>query len=140
MRSWADEARGSSAITAHADVIICQEREVVEGIEMLHLGAYLRDAADIEPMVLRESNLGSFLWQVAPDIPLELTLCLDALRNSGGEFPSHTAAATVLQKNMGTGRSTAFTRVNDLVSRGLLIDCHGVLTVKEMVDEVGNAQ
>src|ERR1700730_14844172 len=86
MRVWADEARGSSTITAHADVIVCQERQVEEGIEILHLGAYLRDAADIEPMVLRESNLESFFWQLAPDIPTELTMCLDALQQAGGEF------------------------------------------------------
>lgn len=82
MRTWADEARGSSAITAHADVVICQERVVEVGVEMLQLGAYLRDGADIEPMVLRETDLQSFLWKVAPDIPLELTLCLDTLRQT----------------------------------------------------------
>jgi hypothetical protein len=140
MRVWADEARGSSAITAHADVIICQERVVEGGVEMLHLGAYLRDGADIEPMVLRESNLQSFFWQVAPDIPLELTLCLEALREAGGEFPSRTAAAAVLQQTVGAGRSTAFTRINDLVSRGLLTECGGALKVKQTVDEVGKAQ
>ncbi len=110
MRVWADEARGSSAITAHADVIICQERVVEGGVEMLHLGAYLRDGADIEPMILRESDLQSFFWQVSPDIPLELTLCLDALREAGGGFPSRTAAVAVLQQTVGGGRSTAYTR------------------------------
>jgi AAA domain len=140
MRVFADEARGSGTITAHADVIVCQERIVDNGAEMLHLGAYLRDGADIEPMVLRESASESFLWQVAPDIPLELTLCLDELRKSPQGFPSRTAAAAVLQHTIGAGRSTAFTRINDLVSRGLLIDCDGTLKVKEMVDGVGNTQ
>jgi hypothetical protein len=140
MRVWADEARGSSGITAHADVIICQEREVEEGIEMLHLGAYMRDAADIEPMVLRESSLESFFWEVAPDIPTELTMCLDALKQAGGIFHSRTAATAVLKKAVGSGRSTAFTRIKDLMSRGLLIDCGGILKLKETVDHVVKVQ
>jgi len=139
MRVWADEARGSSAITAHADTIVCQEREVEGGIEMLHLGAYLRDAADIEPMVLRESSLGSFFWQVALDIPLELSLCLDELRKSPEGFPSRTAAAAVVQQTIGAGRSTAFSRISDLLNRGLLVESNGTLTVKETVDETGKA-
>jgi hypothetical protein len=140
MRVWADEARGSSTITAHADIIVCQEREVLGGIETLHLGAYLRDAADIEPMVLRESSSGSFLWHVAPDIPAELEMCLDALRQAGGVFPTRTAAAAVLQDTARAGRSTAFTRINDLISRGLLIDYGGELKVKETMDDIGKAQ
>jgi RecA-family ATPase len=56
MRAWADEARGSGAITAHADVIVCQERIVESGLERLEFGAYLRDGSDIEPMALRESG------------------------------------------------------------------------------------
>lgn len=140
MRVWADEARGSSAITAHADVIICQERVVEGGVEMLHLGAYLRDGADIEPIVLRETDLQSFLWKVALDIPLELTLCLDALRQTAEGFPNRTSAAAVLQDTVGTGRSTAFSRINDLVSRGLIVECDGALRIKDMTDEVGKAQ
>jgi hypothetical protein len=140
MRVWADEARGSSAITAHADVIVCQERVVEGAVEMLHLGAYLRDGADIEPIVLRESNVETFVWRVAPDIPLELTLCLEALRKSAGEFPSRTAAAGVLQQIVGTGRSTAYARVSDLVNRGLLTERNGVFRITELMDEDGKAQ
>lgn len=140
MRVFADEARGSSAITAHADVIICQER-VIEGcVEMLHLGAYLRDGADIEPIVLRESNFESFVWQVAPDIPLELTLCLDALRKSAGEFPNRTAAARVLEQTVGTCRSTAYSRIAELINRGLLSQSNGVFKITEIMDEDGKAQ
>jgi hypothetical protein len=86
MRAWADEARGSGAITAHADVIVCQERTVESGLERLDFGAYLRDGADIEPMALRECGSETFLWQVAPDIPLELTLCLEALQGQPTNF------------------------------------------------------
>jgi hypothetical protein len=140
MRVWADEARGSSAITAHADVIICQERVVEEGIEMLHWGAYLRDCADIEPMALRESGPQNFLWQVAPDIPPELAQCLDALRAAGSTFQSRTDAARVLMNTVDTGRSTAFSRLSDLLNRGLLVEASGALIVKETVDEPGKAQ
>ena len=140
MRVWADEARGSSAITAHADVIICQERVIEGAVEMLHLGAYLRDGADIEPIVLRESNFESFIWQVAHDIPLELTLCLEALRKSAGEFPSRTAAAGVLQQTVGTGRSTAYSRIAELINRGLLTQSNGVFRITEIMDEDAKAQ
>ena len=140
MRVWADEARGSSAITAHADVIVCQERVVECAVEMLHLGAYLRDAADIDPMVLRESRLESFFWQLAPDIPLELMESMDALRQAGGEFSSRTAAVAVLQQTLGDGRSTAFSRLKDLLNRGLLVQCDGALKMREMMDETGKAQ
>jgi hypothetical protein len=140
MRMWADEARGSGAITAHADVIVCQEREVENGVELLQLGAYLRDAADIEPMVLRETCSGSFLWEIAPDIPLELTLCLDALRDAGGSFQSRTAAVAILQQSMGSGRSTGFTRLNDLIKRGLVVESDGVLKLGETLDEAGKSK
>jgi len=139
MRVFADEARGSSAITAHADVIICQERVIEGGVEMLHLGAYLRDGADIEPIALRESNFESFVWQVA-DIPLELTLCLDALRKSAGEFPNRTAAARVLEQTVGTCRSTAYSRIAELVSRGLLTQSNGVFRITEITDDDGKAE
>jgi hypothetical protein len=137
MRVWADDARGSGAITAHADVIVCQERLVESGMEMLHLGAYLRDGADIEPMALRESHAESFLWKVAPDLPPELTHCLDALRQAGGEFPNRTAAAAVLQHTVGTARSTAFSRITDLFNRGLLAEDGRTLRIKEVVDGSG---
>jgi hypothetical protein len=140
MRMWADEARGSGAITAHADVIVCQEREVESGVELLHLGAYLRDGADVEPMVLRETCSESFLWEIAPDIPLELTLCLDALRDAGGSFQSRTDAVAILQQSLGSGRSTGFTRLNDLFKRGLVVENDGVVRLGKTLDEAGNSK
>lgn len=135
MRVWADEARGSSAITAHSDVIICQERAVESGMETLHFGAYSRDGADIEPIILRESALQSFFWQVAPDIPLDLLPCLEDLRRSGQDFPNRTAVAKFLQATIGTGRTTAFTRVSDLLNRKLLVESDGVIRLSESLDE-----
>lgn len=139
MRVWADEARGSGAITAHADVIVCQEREVEHGVELLHVGAYLRDGADIEPMVLRETEAETFLWHIAPDIPLELTLCLDELQRAGGTFPNRSAAAAVLQQSISCGRSTAFSRLNDLVKRGFVMESGDGLKVPQGVDREGKS-
>ncbi len=135
MRAWADEARGSGAITAHADAILCQERVVEGGLERLHFGAYLRDGADIEPIGLRESEAESFLWEVAPDIPPELAMCLDALMRSAGEFQSRKAAVAVLEGEVEVGRSTAYSRVSELQNRGLLdIDREGVVRVRKTMD------
>jgi hypothetical protein len=135
MRAWADEARGSGAITAHADVIVCQERIVESGLEKLDFGAYLRDGADIEPMALRECGSESFLWQVAPDIPLELTLCLEALQKSADEFPNRGAAVAILEPVVGIGRSTAYSRLGELLNRGLLFtDAKGTLTISKTMD------
>jgi len=131
---------GSGAITAHADVIVCQEREVENGVELLHLGAYLRDGADVEPMLLRETCSESFLWEITPDMPLELTLCVDALRDAGGSFASRTAAVAVLQQSMGSGRSTGFTRLNDLFKRGLVVESDGVLKLAETLDDAGKSK
>jgi AAA domain-containing protein len=136
MRIWADDARGSSAITAHTDVIVCQEREIERGVELLHLGAYLRDGADIEPMQLRESGPESFYWQIAPDLPLDLLECLDVLRPAGPSFANRTAAADVLQNALGSGRSTNFSRIKELYRRGLLVDCGGVVRLRENLDEM----
>jgi hypothetical protein len=137
MRVWADEGRGSGAITAHADVIICQERVVEDELERLYLGAYLRDGADIEPMALRESDVESFFWQVAPDLPANLALCLDALHGVAREFPNRTAAAGVLEQKMSFRRSTAFDRVREMLNRGLLKDEQGVLSIAKMPDNAG---
>ena len=135
MRAWADEARGSGAITAHADVIVCQERIVESGLERLDFGAYLRDGADIESMALRECGLESFLWQVAPDIPLELTLCLEALQRSADEFPNRGAAVAILEPVVGIGRSTAYSRLGELLNRGLLFtDAQGTLRISKTRD------
>jgi hypothetical protein len=134
MRVWADEARGSSAITAHADVIVCQEREVEDGVETLHVGAYLRDAADIEPMLLRESSMESFFWQPATDVSSELSICLDALREAGGKFRNRSAAVLVLQSSLGAGRSTGYTRLKDLINRGLITEIDGTVKIADALD------
>ena len=50
MRAWSDGARGSSAIKAHTDVVVCQERTMTnQDDERDYLGAILKDRADISP-------------------------------------------------------------------------------------------
>lgn len=134
MRVWADEARGSGAITAHADVIICQERVVEHELERLDLGAYLRDGADIEPIALRESEPQSFFWQVAPDVPGRLVECLNALHAAGGQFLNRAAAVAVLEQRAAVGRSTAYNRVEEMLNRGLLKRDNGLLKVGDLVE------
>ena len=99
----------------------------------------MRDGVDIEPLVLRESELESFFWVVAPDIPLDLSICLEALRKSACEFPKRSAAAAVLQSAVGAGRSTAFSRIADLLNRGLLVERNGRLWINETLDGSGKS-
>ena len=139
MRVWADEARGSGAITAHADVIVCQERVVEGGLERLYLGAYMRDGADIEPMPLRETEMQSFLWQVAPDVPANLAVCLDALKGIGA-FLNRKAASVVLEQKLGIGRSTAYDRIRELLNRGLLTEQDGILRISKPPDNSFNSK
>jgi hypothetical protein len=40
MREWSDGARGSCAIKAHADVIVCQERKMEGEAEIVYFGAF----------------------------------------------------------------------------------------------------
>jgi hypothetical protein len=136
MRVWADEARGSSAITAHSDVIICQERTVEDGIEILHLGAYSRDSDDIEPLMLRESAPNSFFWEVAPDVPLDLFPCVDELKRTGQEFPNKAAAVKFLMTTIGSGRTTSYSRLNELLHRKILVQRDGVIKMGESLAEV----
>ena len=61
MRFWSDDARGSGAIKAHSDVIVCQERVIEEQEERLYLGAFLKDGPDVEPIPLAETGAQSFI-------------------------------------------------------------------------------
>jgi hypothetical protein len=120
MRDWSDGARGSGAIKAHADVIVCQERVIEGETELVYLGAFLKDGADIEPIPLVETDNESFLFKPSPDIPSHLRSSYDALKGRPN-FRDKSAAAQVLRAEVGTGRSTAFRHVNQLAERGLLV-------------------
>ena len=74
MRAWPDGVRGSSAIKACADLIVCQEWVPnANGDEVVYLGAFLKDGADIDPFPLMESDHESFYWERTQDIPAYLT-------------------------------------------------------------------
>ena len=130
MRAWSDDARGSSAIKAHADNIICQEREIDKHTEVLYLGAYLKDDADIEPIPLEESDAESFYWQVCPSIPEHLRSIYDALKAAGGKFANKSQA---VQTAVGAGikQSTAYRQFKELGDRGILVESAGQLILTQ---------
>jgi len=119
MRLWSDGARGSGAIKAHADVIVCQEREVEKETEIVYWGAFQRDEPDIMPMPLQESEPGSFFWQVAPEIPEHLETSFKTLKKAGGIFSDKSDAARALT-GAGVKKATAYRHLADLLNRGLL--------------------
>jgi len=119
IRVWADEARGSGAINAHADAVIGQERREEKGLELLDLGAFLRDGADINPIVLRETGHETFFWEVELDISTELLRCLDALEKAPEKFRERAAAVKYLEQKLKIGRTTSYYRIRDLINVGL---------------------
>jgi hypothetical protein len=120
MRGWSDGARGSSAIKAHADVIICQERTQKDGDEVLHFGAFAKDVPDIEPIKLEESGNETFFWQRCAEVPTHLKLAFEALKEGGGVFRKQNDAIRCLVGS-GTKSSTAYKHLGDLKKHGLLV-------------------
>jgi hypothetical protein len=120
MRAWSDGARGSRAIKAHADVIVCQERKIEDETEVVYWGVFQRDEADIAPMPLQESEPGSFFWQVAPEVPKHLQGSFDVLQKAGGKFTDKADAAKALI-GAGVKKATAYRHLTDLVHLGLLV-------------------
>jgi len=131
MRLWSDGARGSVAIKAHADVIVCQEREIdkASGVEVVHLGAFLKDGADIGPLPLWESDTESFFWEVSPEVPTRLLKAFEALNKAGGQFADKSSAAKVLEQD-GVPRSTAFRHLKDLMDGGHVVKGSGGLVLQ----------
>ena len=85
MRAWSDGARGSSAIKAHSDLIVLQERTVKSnGDEVVHLGAFLKDGADIEPVSLMGTDHESFYWKTILEVPDHLCKFHEALIDAEG--------------------------------------------------------
>ena len=113
MRLWSDGARGSSAIKAHADVIVCQERVMDQGNEVLYVGAFLKDGADIEPLRLEESDAQSFFWVVTDEVPDHLKNTIAVLFNAGGAFADYNVAADALRA-AGIKKATAYRHLTDL--------------------------
>ena len=117
MRAWSDGARGSSAIKAHADVIVCQEWFKIDGEEWLDWGVFLKDAADVSPRKLVESGPETFFWITTKDVPDFLKESYKIL--SGHQYHSEIAVKQALQDG-GVKRSTAYNHFRDLKSFGLL--------------------
>ena len=131
MRTWSDGARGSGAIKAHADVIVCQERIVESDAEVVYWGAFQRDEADIEPIALEESEVRSFYWQVSAQVPDHLRASYDALKQAQRSFSDESALAQVIQDAAHKPRSTAYRHINQLKHLGLLVPRDGEWVVAE---------
>ena len=124
LRAFANGCRGSTAINAHADVVVCQERRVEGDVETVYLGAYMKDAADVEPLPLVESGHESFYWIVSRNVPEKLRASYEALRKVGCSFKSATDAVAVLmagQNGRGATRATAYRHVKELRDGGFLV-------------------
>jgi hypothetical protein len=132
MRLWSDGARGSSAIKAHTDVIVLQERIIDEkGNEVVHLGAFLKDGPDIEPMQLMESDHLSFYWQVATVVPKYLRESFDALAKANILIKDRAKAAELIKQSTGVARATAYRHVEGLIRAGVLMEERGCLRLQK---------
>jgi len=121
MRAWSDGARGSGAIKAHADVIVCQERMIEDEAEKVYWGAFLRDGADVEPIPLIETEQESFYWAVSREVPEHLKTSHEALKKAGGRFHGKAEAVDAIRRINGTSRSTAYRHVTQMFNAGLLV-------------------
>ena len=124
MRAWSDGVRGSSAIKASADVIVCQEwMKEPNGDEVVHLGAFLKDGADIEPFPLMETDKGSYFWDRIEEIPLRLSPAVNAL--GIGTWANKSAVADIIRKGTGVARATAFRYVDEMLRAKIITELPG---------------
>lgn len=130
LRAFANGGRGSSAINAHADCILCQERRLERDVETVYLGAYMKDSADVEPIALVESDHESFFWVSSANVPEHLRQSFESLRGTKRAFKNEADAVSVLI-GAKVPRSTAYRHVKELRDGGFLV-CgeDGSLTVK----------
>jgi hypothetical protein len=140
LRAFANGCRGSTAINAHADVVICQERRIESDVETVYLAAYMKDAADVEPLPLVESDHESFYWIVSRKVPEKLRASYEALRKAGRSFKNEAEAVTFLrsgQNGHGVARATAYRHVKDMRDGGFLVtDANGNLVLGECSSEI----
>jgi hypothetical protein len=99
----------------------CQERVIEGETEVVYLGAFLKDGADIEPIPLEETGNESFLFKPSAHVPTHLRSAYDTLKRHA-HFADKSAAATVLQAELAVGRSTAFRHVSQLAERGHFVE------------------
>lgn len=128
VREFAQGARGSTAINAHADAIIVQERRMQSDVETVYLGAYMKDAADVESIALTESQHNSFFWITSENVPARLRSSFESLKREilggpGRVFQNEAEAARALMtadRGKPMSLATAYRRVKDLKDAGFL--------------------
>jgi hypothetical protein len=131
MRDWSDGARGSGAIKAHADGIVCQERVEENDEETIYFGAYMKDGADIGPIPLQETDGESFYFKVVREIPAVCRSSYGILRRNAAKLTSRADAVRTLIENKVT-RATAYRHIRELTQVGLLTeDGTGCLKIHE---------
>jgi hypothetical protein len=125
MRDFSDRGRGSAAIKAHADVIICQAREVdgKKDEEAVYWGAFGRDMEDIAAMKLVAVREGSFAFKVAdgalPDgLSDHWNIVVETLQGRDTFTQAQFVNSLTLA---GVSRATAYRRFNTFQNRGLII-------------------
>jgi hypothetical protein len=120
MRLWSEQCRGSGAIKGHADLIVCQEREIQDETEIVCFGGFMKDSADIDPIPLVESAQESFLYVPHTDLPEKLATARDVLVASGVmSWTNRSAMAETLIAG-GVKRATAYNRIKQLIQYGVL--------------------
>ncbi len=121
MRTWSDGARGSGAIKAHADVIVCQERRVENGNETVYFGAFMKDGPDLQPTAMEETGPESFVWRMRSSPPLHLARTVAILQAAGGRFATTTALIRALRVK-GETESTAYRHLKELRAKGFVVE------------------
>jgi hypothetical protein len=123
MRDWSERGRGSTAIKAHADVIICMAREVDSNEDAVYWGAFGRDMEDIAPMKLEAVTAESFALKVAGGfLPGEMQEHWDLIREHFKAKQTFTQAELVQALHgAGVSRATAYRRFNAFQNRGLIV-------------------
>jgi hypothetical protein len=131
MRAWSEGARGSSAIKAHSDVIVLQERSMNDkGEEVVHLGVFLKDGPDVDPFPLMESDNQSFFWEISIVLPQGLEHSYEALKNR--YLKDRAAAAREMSQRAKVSRATAYRHVGALIRVGLLKEEANQLVLKKV--------
>ena len=134
MRPWSDVARGSSAIKAHADVIVRQERAKEKDADFVYFGAFMKDAGDVDPCQLEESSQESFLWVPREKLPEARLNSYAILRDSGMDaWPTQAEAARMIILSSGVSPSTANRLVNNLIHCGRMIESAAGISLKVAV-------
>jgi hypothetical protein len=133
MRAFSDGGRGSSAIKAHSDVIVLQERSLDQrGNEVVHLGAFLKDGPDIEPSPLMETDHETFCWHPVAVIPEYLEDSYRALKDGGGRYWGKNKAALEIVRRTKASRATAYRHIEGMLRQNLLTEDGSWLSISDI--------